>query len=242
MFYFLYRICSVVSHLWLCSQELCREWIGQETCQRLENYLAETSPFPQEDFFRDMTKGDWQPPPVPPETIALLYQAIQEKKMISFDYTGTDGTSYQGQHYLPFRILLDKEWNLWQLLAFQRDSKAEILCNLHRIQNLTIHETSFPQNLAEYLQENREGNTLVLKLSPDQNSIERSFLLFHDYRKTASHQKEPEEYTLSIPYYDQWDEEDLFAKVLSLGSAVEVLEPPAFREKIIDQVRRMISP
>lgn len=220
---------------------LFRQWLGEEAWKTLENYLSDCNPFPIFDFFQEMTLGSTSFSLENPRDLILLYNAIVEKRLIAFSYCGTDGIPRETQEYYPFRLMLDKETGLWQLLAFTKEEKFEVVCNLDRITNLQALEDWFSQDLQEILDKNRENQILSLKVRPDFNSIERTFLHFHDYSCSPHYDKKNDEYSLDISYHPRWDEEDLFSKVLSLGSAVEVLKPAYFRGKITDELRKMLE-
>lgn len=220
----------------LLKNPLFQHWLGEEAMEHLNSYLLDTAAFP--DFFQDMSQGGEKFPLPNPEMFLAMYESIIEKRMISFSYRGSYGNKYKKKDYFPYRLLLDKETGLWQILVFSKNQKKEFICNLERIRDFSLTEEWFSDDLQGYLNKNREERCLVLKLRPDKNSIERSFLLFHDYLSNPSYDKEKDRYTLSIPYYPKWEEEDLRSKVFSLGSAVEVLEPQEFRDKIIEEIKK----
>lgn len=220
---------------------LFRQWLGEEPWETLNQYLADSNPFPISQFFQDMTEGGTSFSLQQPQDLILIYDAIVEKRLISFTYCGTDGIHRETQVFYPFRLMLDKETGLWQLLAFTQENQLEVVCNLARMSNLQALEEWFSQDLQEILDKNRENQILSLKVRPDLNSIERTFLYFHDYQCHPHYDKKKEEYFLDISYHPRWDEEDLFAKVLSLGAAVEVLKPLEFREKIKEELKQMLE-
>ncbi len=225
----------------LLEQPLFRTWLGEEATAELTQYLVDTQPFPLQSFIQNMHQGGEAFSLNSAETFLHLYQGIVEKRLVSFSYQGTDNIVREQQEYYPYRLLLDKETGLWQLLAFTQNEKTEVVCNLARMNHVTITQHWFSEDLKELLQKNRENQELLLKLRPDKNSIERSFLHFHDYQCTPSYDKAKEEYHIAISYHPDWDEEDLFSKVLSLGSAVEVLEPQSFRTQIIEELKQLME-
>lgn len=227
----------------LLNNEIFRNFIDADMVDILTEYLVDVGEFPLEDFFQNMAECQADFSFEHTENVLLLYQGIVEKRMVSFDYRGTDGDFYENQELFPFRLMYDKEFGMWQLLSFTKKEKEEVICNLERMGKVTLTEEWFSEDLQTLLETNREDNILKLRLKKDSNSynaIERCFLLFHDYQCTPDYDSKKEEYYLSISYHKKWDSEDLLSKVLSLGSAVEVLEPLAFREDIINELRLML--
>ncbi len=218
---------------------LFTHWLGTEATCALSQYLHDTSPFPFEDFFQNMNRNGEAVLQPPWEHIVFLYESIIDKRMVSFAYEGTDGVSHQKQNYFPYRLMLDKELDLWQLLAFTQEEKLEVVCNLVRMVDLSETEEFFSEDLQVYLQQNREKQNLLLRLRPTFSGLERCFLLFHDYPCEPSYDKKREEYHLSIQYNPDWDTEDVFTKILSLGSAIEVLQPKEIRDMVISELEKM---
>lgn len=216
-----------------------KHWIGEDATATLTQYLVGTESFPI-SFFEDMSKKGQKSTITQFKEIIEIYQGIVEKRLISFIYHGTDGVFHEKQNYYPFQLLFDKENHQWQLLAFTVEDQREVVCNLERMEELTIKNINFSENLQSWLQENRNDEELLLQLRPDKNSIERSFLIFHDYQITPHYDSNQDEYHLSIQFNPHWDTEDLFSKVLSLGSAVKVLSPTTFQQKIIEELKKML--
>lgn len=218
------------------------EFIGEEGEKALQNYLSDDNPFPKGDFIRDMSRKTQENPPTDPKMIHTLYHAILQKKMLHFGYHGTNGLHHAPQNYFPYRLLYDKERHIWQLVAFpvqKADSHFEVICNLSRIEELTVTEEVFSQDWGASCRHNRENQVLSLGLRPDYNSIERCFLLLQDYESNSYYDSQAQEYILEVQYHPAWEREDLCSKILSLGMAVEVLSPPDFQEAVKEEVRSM---
>ncbi len=220
---------------------LFRQWMGAEALADLEEFLSGSQPFPVEEFFRDMSQGGLSYALERPADLILIYESIVEKRMIAFSYYGTDGIQREKQLYFPYRLMLDKETGMWQLLAFTYEHRYEVVCNLERMSELSDTEEWFSEDLQELMSKNRENQVLSLKVRTDMNSIERTFLSFHDYPRNPRYDRKKEEYYLDITYNPMWDMEDLFTKVMSIGGAVEVLSPPSFREKVREELGRMLA-
>lgn len=78
--------------------------------------------------------------------------------------------------------------------------------------------------------------TLVLKVSPKWNAVERCFLLFAAYEKEAIYEEEADLYTLKIQCYD-FDLPSILDDIFSLGSAVILVSPANLRQQLIQRLK-----
>ena len=108
--------------------------------------------------------------------------------------------------------------------------------NIANISNIKIQPTPIPPNehiaLEGFFNDQLASTTpLLLKLTPKNNAFERAFSLFANYDKTAY--CENNDYILKINYH-RFEEQEIIQNLLSLGSAITVIEPIAIRTKIFD--------
>ena len=99
--------------------------------------------------------------------------------------------------------------------------------------------TTTQEEETQYYEKHQKSVTLCLKRKT--NAIERCFSMFFPFdKKAVVSDEELSQYLLTIYYYD-FDEDDIINRILSLGSAVTVLEPEAMKQKIISRLKASLS-
>lgn len=80
---------------------------------------------------------------------------------------------------------------------------------------------------------------IILKVTDDRNALERAMLHFAHFEKRA--EKVDEETYLLHLVYNKDDETELVIRVLSFGPLIEAVEPPHFRNLIIDRLKSQLE-
>lgn len=104
------------------------------------------------------------------------------------------------------------------------------------LKKIFLIEENIPADLEARLEKfYLEHRTEVsLRLTDTRNAVERCFALFGAYDKMS--RIEPDgKYFLTIRYHD-FDEDEVFERIVSLGAAAVVLEPERLRRRVIERL------
>ncbi len=166
------------------------------------------------------------------EKFTLLRQALLERRALQCDYSGGDGQTRQREMY-PLKLLY--KGKAWYLQAFCLSRQAQRLFKVNRMQNLSLLDDRFDP--AAYVAPTPENP------GPPPESLCRVKLLFHpsmayrvydefDPRCVA---KQPDGSLLVevVMPFDNW----LPPFLLSFGTGVEALEPPALRQELAREAK-----
>ena len=133
----------------------------------------------------------------------------------------SDGDPYEDENYIQrFRFLT-------QGCHFMRT------VNLSRIVSCSPYETPFEVQTSP---EQKNYETLTLKIINERNALERVMLHFSHFEKQAEKTDE-KHYTVRIRY-DISDETELLIRVLSFGPKVYVTDPPRFVNLIRNRLKK----
>lgn len=169
---------------------------------------------------------------------------MREDKRIVFDYHPyTRSQASKGVVICPYFVKIFKQ--LWYVIGYNvADGKIKTY-SLDRMTNLNISSTSFkmpegfePQSFFKdcygiTINQN-EPKDIALRVSHTQARYLRALPLHHT-------QSEEVHDTYSIFRYRMLLTYDLYEKILSLGSNVEVLTPPELKSQIITQLKATLA-
>ena len=131
----------------------------------------------------------------------------------------------------------DRYWNTCapvQIAAVICDNKGNIIDSFNeRITNIEKYNGD-AINLTK--ERKPEYKVVTLKVYDKRNTLERSMLHFAHFEKQVEKLDE-ETYMVHIKY-DKDDETELVIRALSFGPTVEVIEPEAFRNLIIERLKK----
>lgn len=133
----------------------------------------------------------------------------------------------------PCRLEYDLAADKYFLVVWREDSRAAEKIFVETLGALALSEEFVPPEGDELLKKFYAENVaeVSLKVLNTRNAVERCFALFGSFDKNARFQDDGT-YFLTVKYC-LVDEEEIFEKILSLGSAVTVVEPKSFRDRII---------
>lgn len=157
--------------------------------------------------------------------VDMLRKAIDDKKVIDFDYMDING--FKTQRKVEPRALILKV-NTWYLQGYCTLRKDFRLFKLSRIRELKILTESFYERELPELnliyEDNRKKVTLVLKFN------HRALNRLDDYFEIEELVFKEDGYIYATVEYpeDEW----VYSMILSFGEAVEVMEPQHIRELI----------
>ena len=178
------------------------------------------------------------------EHLPVVIQAMRVDKRIVFDYHPyTRSQASKGVVICPYFVKIFKQ--LWYVIGHNvADGKIKTY-SLDRMTSLNISSTSFkmpegfePQSFFKdcygiTINQN-EPKDIALRVSHTQARYLRALPLHHT-------QSEEVHDTYSIFRYRMLLTYDLYEKILSLGSNVEVLTPPELKSQIITQLKATLA-
>lgn len=133
----------------------------------------------------------------------------------------------------PKRLEYSEKDDKFRLLAVGK-GRLEII-NLGRI--LSVEQIPCPEEKSDEYEAKTEK--VILKVTDKRNALERAMLHFAHFEKRAEKLDEMQ-YLLHL-VYNKEDETELVIRVLSFGPLIEAVEPPEFRNLIIDRLKSQLK-
>ena len=174
------------------------------------------------------------------DNMKIIMNAIRKKSCLSYNNFTNNGII--SGICKPYKIMYSSKTCQYQLVAIAKQNDKEnsatrlILMNINKLHDLKLTDDSYlrSQLPEKFLQQKRMKQPIKVKIFPihGHNDIERAFLLFSSYEKKGWYNSETGIYHLEIIGYD-FEMNEIIEKILSLGSAIEVIEPKNLREHII---------
>ena len=180
-----------------------------------------------------------------PNDVKLIADAIRNGKSIIYDYETTANRKRVKEEAYPIKIHYSNIDSLFRVevytVAPAGKSRFSTL-RLINLSNLQYGNKRIPQDIQqEYLQKRKsEMKTVKLRVQPIRKTVERCFMMFSYYSRTATYDADKNEYILEIEYSED-DVNELIRNLLSLGPAVTVLEPVDLRNRVVDRIRNTIA-
>lgn len=204
--------------------------------------LYEQENFHYFDRYRD---GDPYASPDYRARFQTILEALRENKILFADY---EGKSRRLQHLkvLPFQLQYSSKDDKFRLccLRYGRSRfNQNTFLNLARIKDCRLSPERPAEGSEISLQSlrfqpvNKTTIPVLLKISGERNSLERTMLHFANYEKHTEYDEENHCWLCSI-YYDTADETELLIDILSFGPVVEVLGPKPFLAKLRARVEK----
>ncbi len=174
--------------------------------------------------------------------LPIVLEALKEQQLVSFDYKPYWKES--STHYFNFQPHALKMFERrWYLIG--RYHKTHRTFALDRMTNVALQEENFKRDPKFDLEKMFSGSygiivedipveSIWLKVEAHQANYLRSLPLHRSQMELNSKSEDYAIFALRVrPTFD------LRQKILSLGSAVEVLKPESLREEMREEVRRM---
>ena len=165
--------------------------------------------------------------------LRIILQAFRQQKQIH--YINKDAQAYLHEDTVaPCRLEYDLAADKYRLIIWNSAENRAVKINMANLQALSLTQIPFPPDLTQKLNDFYAAHqtTITLRLINKVNAVERCFALFAAYDKESIVDETLHTYTLKITGYD-FDRGELRDKILSLGSAVTVIEPSELRQEII---------
>jgi len=182
--------------------------------------------------------SNWNSNNTDKQKLKILNKAIDEKRIIEFDYINTKG-EYIHRTAEPFSLLL-KDFS-WYLHAYCRIKKDYRIFKVKRIHKLNVSDEQYvrsipPLETLDYHEDwykDKPVHNITLKFAPSAktrvvDSFNEEQIHFNDDGTTIVNFKFPE---------DDW----LFELILGFGSYVEVMEPACLRDMIRKKAYEIIN-
>lgn len=165
----------------------------------------------------------------------MFKTAILNKKVVSFDYYGSNGEKTE-RTIEPLKLLF--RGYAWYIYAFCHMKNDFRVFKVSRINNLIIKEGSFARNAPENIvMEPQEINTKMVRIVLGIHS-RMAFRVFDEFGY-GSIRENPDGslvVTIELP-----DEEWLYGYILSFGGDAEVIEPKNIRNAIKNRLEECLK-
>lgn len=171
--------------------------------------------------------------------LTRFQQALLLQVQISYQQK-TSKNPVLSEKACPFRLKYDLASNTYTYILYSQKLHDFIFYKASDIISIELHnDIPNPQNLPDLFNAflNRHLTSVTLKLKRKWNAVERCFLLFSSYDKETTVDETLDIYTLTIFYYD-FDTNEILNKIISLGNAVTVIQPPQIRNRIIERLKK----
>jgi predicted DNA-binding transcriptional regulator YafY len=170
------------------------------------------------------------------EKFNLLKTAILNRKVVSFDYFGSNGQK-ANRSIEPFQLWFKNK--SWYLKGYCLSKQAVRLFKVTRIKNLQLTEMTFDRVLpVEELQEaggNDQYKIVELQLQLQASIAHR---VYDEFDENNIIQNEDGSFTVKVCYpEDEW----IYGYILSFGSAAKVIEPTNIRDIVIERLKQTLE-
>lgn len=163
----------------------------------------------------------------------IILSAIKDKNQLKIHLLTKKGRGVK-KVVMPQKLEYSEKDDKFRLIGVSR-KHAEII-NLGRVISVEkIHAAAFPKDCNFTPKTER----VILKVTDDRNALERAMLHFAHFEKRVERVDELN-YLLHL-IYSKDDETELVIRVLSFGQLIEAVEPPTFRNLIIERLKSQKS-
>ncbi len=234
---------SAAERLWLKTMlldESAAFLLPQDLREKLLARLADTEDFSLSDVWKKrQAKGD-DPTAEPLRgRLALIWSALRDRKKLRYVNIDKNGTVHD-KTLPPCRLEYDAAMNRYALIVWDEAENRAVKINIHRLKTLEIAKESIPpdtgKKFMDFLTARKREVTFRLVDTKNTGAFDRCYSLFSAYDKDACAEEE-NVYTIKV-YYQDFDRREIIARLLSLGAAAIVLDPPDLRAEIIERLQQ----
>lgn len=174
--------------------------------------------------------SDWSN--VQRDTFIAIKESILEKKVVIFDYHGSNG-EINTRTVEPLKLCFKE--NAWYLLAFCRLRQEIRTFKITRIKNARI--------TSEYFSRSLSGNEIKLLVRPPQKKVHlklwidhsQGYRVYDEFREEQVTNNEDGSFTVSVTFPDNdW----VYGYIMSFGFFAKVLEPACIRDTIKERLKK----
>ncbi|QFT91115.1 HTH domain protein [Bacillus sp. THAF10] len=204
----------------------------KQIIEKLSSIKTNANPINQAPIFLDF--GGWGPTEKRIEKVQIIKQAIESKKVVSFEYIDINGNATE-RKIEPITLIL--KINKWYVYSFCTLREEYRLFKLGRMRNVTLTNLAIEHRgqVKEYnfYQHEREMVTLSIRVTQQALNELEDFLDFEglDFRDDGWI------YVTETFPEDEW----IYRMILSLGDQVEVLGPQHIRDIMKDRAKKIFD-
>ena len=180
--------------------------------------FADSDPFEDEEYIN---------------SFRTVLQAIKGKRILEVSYTDKMGAEYTIT-CAPTNMEYSSKDDKFRAIAVS-DNKIIIL-NMARVKNAVLKGRS---SIDEASVPPRSKRDIVLELEDVNNALERAMIHF-SYLEKETVKLSDSNYQLTIRYFQE-DEAELLIQILSFGSAIKVISPDTFIDKIRERLVKQLE-
>ena len=162
----------------------------------------------------------------------VVLEAIRRGSQIKFEMTDRKGNVVFAR-CRPIRLEYSEKDDKFRVITVGRRSLSTV--NLAKMKSCA-HDTS--ENRIDCEEREIIYDTLTVKILDERNAMERFMLHFAHFEKQAE-KLDHKHYLVKIKYASD-DESEMVIRILSFGPRVEVIEPQAFRNLIIEKLKKQL--
>lgn len=159
--------------------------------------------------------------------------AIKEKSVLELSYTDKAGEEYTIL-CVPINMEYSSKDDKFRMIAISDDKT--IILNMARVKNTILREMSTTDEVSA---PTRDKRVIVLELEDVNNALERAMIHF-SYLEKETIKLSESRYQLTIRYFRE-DEAELLIQILSFGSALKVLSPDTFINKLRERLAKQLE-
>ena len=179
------------------------------------------------------------------DTSKKALSALENRNYVYYESHDIYGASYKGKA-APYKIEYVGRTDSFNFIMWNEEKKWTFksdIATIDRLDILSEHYTDDVTKKADSYVASIKDKTepILLKLnSTHTNALERCCNLFAEYDKELSRAEDGIFY-LKIHHRDHFDKAEITQYILSLGSAVVVIEPEKLREEIIETIKESFT-
>ena len=219
-------------------------FLSDETMISLREKLIDTPPLYPPGTFRytdQFSDGDDYSDRHYAAHFRQILRAVWEQEILDVSYRSGKGNGLRVR-CVPFRIEYSEKNDKLRVYCIRLSGhhpRGTLLLNIGRILSLRRTGEFWEERIpAEaYFRALRCKEPAVVRIHNERNAVERFLMEFAPYERQTERGSDSGDCTVRI-WYDTQDETELLIRLLSFGPVLEILGPPALRQKGAERVER----
>lgn len=173
-----------------------------------------------------------------------IVKAIRTHKYIRATNQSFNGTIYNSQKIVPYKLEYSAQFDSFSLSCFPLDAKRPVKMNLKNLTNIEIEETisnydSFIADFENLLKESLEIKPIIIEISNKDDAYDRSAYLFSSYN-TYCYDIGDDTLQMHIYYY-RFQKDEIIRNILFLGHYIKVVSPKNVAEEVVKIIQDSYS-
>lgn len=150
----------------------------------------------------------------------------------------------KGGRYLPLRLLYSMKEDCFRLYAVSLEQVPHQQITIFRMDRVirvnVLPGRKIPDiDVEQWMKKRREEKPIVVRIKNEKKAVERFMIQMTDCEKET---KEEEDQSVVVKiFYRQEQRQELVTRLLSIGPALEVIEPEEIREEIRAKIREQLT-